>query len=193
MRKLGRREKKTYSQLKRSFRAEVLLFELSKVCRDLNLEEDVRIRLNRRKRKRNSEEEVNRPTSSFFDEKLACFNAIKSCNISMAAWDNLRLWLKDYNSRGRDVLNLPSSSSLRNYRQCMVPSGLLCSTSSARIPLQNVLQHTAEKILLRPDIQDFLDWLEDGTVLELLWKWGIDGQTGHCHYPIFIFVNHTIT
>ena len=57
------------------------------MCRDLNLEEDVRIKLNWRKR--NSEEEVNRPTSSFFDEKLACFNAIKSCNISMAAWDNL--------------------------------------------------------------------------------------------------------
>ena len=89
MRKLPRRGKKTYSQLKRSFRAEVLRFELSKVCRDLNLEEDVRIRLNRRKRKRNSEEEVSRPTSSFFDENLAYFNDIKSCNISMAAWDNL--------------------------------------------------------------------------------------------------------
>ena len=112
MRKLPRREKKTYSQLKQSFRAEVLRFELSKVCRDLNLEEDVRIRLNRRKRKRNSEEEVNWPTSSFFDEKLACFNAIKSCNISMATWDNLRLWLKYYNSQSGDVLNLPSSSSL---------------------------------------------------------------------------------
>ena len=112
----------------------------------------------------------------------------------MAAWDNLCLWLKDFISRGGDVLNLPSSSSLRNYRHSMVPSGLLCSTSSARIPLQNVLQHTAERILLRPDTQDFLDQLEDGTVLELLWKWGMDGQTGHCHYPICImFVNLTIT
>ena len=96
----------------------------------------------------------------------------------MAVWDNLRLCLKDYSSRGGDVLNLPSSSSLRNYRHSMVPSGLLCSASSARIPLQNVLQHTNERILIGPDTQEFLDRLEDGTVLELLWKWGIDGQTG---------------
>ena len=93
MRELPRRVKKTYCQLKQSFWAEVLQIELSKVCRDLNLEEDVRILLNWRKRKRISEEEVNWPTSSIFDEKLACFNAIKSCNISMAAWDNLCLWL----------------------------------------------------------------------------------------------------
>ena len=138
------------------------------MCRDPNLEEDVKIRLNRRKQKRSSEEELNRPTASFFDENLACFNAIKSCNISMAVWDNLCLWLKDYSSRGGDVLNLPSSSSLRNYRHSMVPSGLLCSASSARIPLQNILQHTAERILIQPDTKEFLDRLEDGTVLELL-------------------------
>ena len=186
MRELPRKEKKAYSQLRRSFRAEILWFELSKVCRDPHLEEDVMIRLNRRKRKRISEEEVNQPTASFFNNNLACFNAIKSCNMSMAAWDNLRLWIKDYNSRGGDVLNLPSSSSLRSYRDSMVPNGLLCSTTSARIPLQNVLQHTAERILLRPDTQDFLDLLEDGTVLELLWKWGMDGQTGNYHYLRYI-------
>ena len=76
----------------------------------------------------------------------------------------------------------------------MVPNGLLCSTTSARIPLQNVLHHTAERILLRPDTQDFLDQLEDGTVLELLWKWGMDGQTGHYHYLNYIiFVTLKIT
>ena len=63
VRELPRRERKSYSQLKRSFWAEVLRFEFKKVCSGLNLE-DVRIRLNRGKRKRNSEEEVNRPTSS---------------------------------------------------------------------------------------------------------------------------------
>ena len=115
--------KKAYSQLKRSYRAEVLHFELDKVCRDPQLEDDVRIRLNKRKRKRSSEEE-RRPTAAFFDEMLACFNGIKSCNLSMMAWDKLRLFLKDYHSLGGDLLKLPSSATLRTYRKCMVPSGL---------------------------------------------------------------------
>ena len=104
VRELPRRERKAYSQLRRSFRAEVLWFELSKVCRDPQLEEDVRIHLIRRKRKRSSEEEVILPTTNFFNDKLACFNAIKSCNMSMAAWDNLCLWIKDYNSHGGTFL-----------------------------------------------------------------------------------------
>ena len=116
------------------------------MCRDPQLEEDVLNRLNMRKKKRCREEEEKLPTDAFFDEKLACFNGIKSCNLSMGSWDRLRLFLKDYHSRGGD-LHLPSSATLRTYRECMVPRGLLTSTTTARIPLQSVLNHTAERIM----------------------------------------------
>ena len=41
-----------------------------------------------------------------------------------------------------------------------------------------MLNHTAQRLFQRPDMLDYLDLLEDGAVLEMLWKWGIDGQTG---------------
>ena len=139
--------RKAYSKLCRSFMLEVLKFEVEKVCRDPQLEEDVLNRLNMRKKKRCHEEEENLPMDAFFDEKLACFNGIKSCNLSMGSWDRLRLFLKDYHARSGD-LHLPSSATLRTYKECMVPSGLLSSTTTARIPLLSVVNHTAERIML---------------------------------------------
>ena len=96
----------------------------------------------------------------------------------MNAYTYLRTWVRDYARRGGDLLKLPSSPTLQLTRDKMVPPGLTVTATEARFPLQKVLDCTSHRLLDRPDIVDYLDQLEDGATLEMLWKWGMDGQTG---------------
>ena len=79
-------------------------------------------------------------------------------------------------------MKLPCYKTLMTSRDQMVPSGLKVSATHARFPLQSVLNHTAKRLARRPDLVDFFDHLEDGATLQLLWKWGLDGQTGLAAY-----------
>ena len=172
-----RKERKTYSNCSENWKIRTVTQLLKRICSDKQLEEDVLSRLQRRAKKRATQKE-DKTDERGFNSYLSCFNCIDGANLSMNGWDFVRFWIKDYVSRGGDILKLPNSNRLRIYREEMVPKGLLCSATTARIPLQNMFDNTAQCLQKRPDLQSYLDQLEDGTVLELLWKWGLDGQTG---------------
>ena len=166
-------EKVPYSESCRSSQFIKLSNAMDHVCRDPKLEAAVSKGLLKRKMKRSSDSEV-QTTGDYFNPYLSCFNMRKSCNMSGAAWDKMRLWAIDYTRRGGNLLELPTSRALNKYREEMVPEGLLVSTTTGRIPLESTLSHTARRMCQRPDMQDSLDLLEDGSVLEMLWKWGMD-------------------
>ena len=178
----AKRRRTTYSAAARSTRYRMLEEEMRRIKQDLQFEEDLREKLDKRGRKRSREEQEERPTGSFFDVFLSCFNAIDGMNISLNKWDFFRMWICDFIERGGDVTKLPCAKTLRIYREKMVAPGLLVSTTVARIPLQNVFKHTVERLAKRPDVVDYLDLLQDGAVLDVLWKWGMDGQNGEFYF-----------
>ena len=145
---------------------------------DTELEGDLSKKLKQRGKKRSRGECDSAATEDFFDEHLSVFNLICNAQLSMNAYTYLRTWVRDYARRGGDLLKLPSSPTLQLTRDKMVPPGLTVTATEARFPLQKVLDCTSHRLLDRPDIVDYLDQLEDGATLEMLWKWGMDGQTG---------------
>ena len=174
----AKKRRTSYCTAGRATRYEMLREEMRRISQDLKFEEDLRERLQKRGRKRSKEEQEQRTTTTYFDEFLSCFNAIDGINISLNKWDFLRMWIRDYIERGGDISKLPCAKTLRIYREKMVAPGLIASTTVARVSLQSVFKHTVERLALRPDVYDYLDLLEDGAVLEVLWKWGMDGQNG---------------
>ena len=177
--KVAKRSRKSYLNSSRSWRLKCIRREEEKWDMDPELEVATLARLLRRdRRRRSSTGQERRQSDDFFDLYLSCLNIIKSCNLSMNKWDVLRLCLRDIASRGADLLRLPTSKTLRKYRKKLVPPGLKSTTVTARIPIQSVLTHTAERLCVRPDVKEFLATQPDNARLELLWKWGIDGQTG---------------
>ena len=83
--------------------------------------------------------------------------------------------MRDYHERGGDLLQLPTAKSLIMTREKMIPPGMEATVTEAKVTMQNTVDHTASRIVERPDVEDLL---EDGAVLQLLWKAGCDGQTG---------------
>ena len=145
---------------------------------DTKLEEDLSVKLKQRGKKRSRGESDSATTEDFFDEHLSIFNLICNAQLSMNGYSYLRTWIRDYARRGGDLLKLPSSPTLQLTRDKMVPPGLAVTASEASFPLQKVVDCTSQRLLDRPDMVDYLDHLEDGATLEMLWKWGMDGQTG---------------
>ena len=157
---------------------QVIASEMKKFDHDAKLKEDILARLLKRQKGRISKEQGRHPSDHYFDVNLSCFNLIKSCNLSMKKWDELRICLRDMHYRGANMLQLPTSRTLYKYRHKLVPHSLKTTASTARISVQNVLDHTAKRLVLCPDMKDFLAKVPDHARLDLLWKWGIDGQTG---------------
>ena len=127
-------------------------------------------------KKKVSQEKEETYDDNFFDQFLFCFNFINGAGISFNKWDFTVNWIQDFIKRGGDTNKLPCGKILWKYRARMVPPGLKGTTTMARVPLPTVLDHTAERLVLRPDVGEYLDLLEDGAVLQLLWKGGMDGQ-----------------
>ena len=63
-------------------------------------------------------------------------NLICNAQLSMNAYDYVRMWIRDFVQRGGDVLKLPTSKTLQVTRDKMVPSGLTVTATEARFPLQ---------------------------------------------------------
>lgn len=174
----SKKKKKSYEDSNERWKRALVCSEVKKMEENPGLEDGLLSRLSSRAKKRSMEEQKEDVSTEFFDPLLSCLNLISSADISMNKWDFLRLWIRDFIKRGGDILNLPCSKTLRSSKDKMVPSGLLVTSSSARIPLQSMFMHTAQRLFLRPDMQSQVERLQDGEELEMLWKWGVDGQTG---------------
>ena len=187
-----RKNKKTYSESGERWKRNVLKEEIDRLeaKEDEKLLADLMVKLQKRCKRKSQEQEEEQPTQDYFDEYLSCFNFICDGGISMNTWDKMVKWLPDFAKRGGNPLKLPCRKTLATYRDIMVPPGLEVTATSARYPLQNVLNHTAERLAKRPDLVDFFDYLEDGATLDLLWKWGMDGQTGGDSYSVLLILNY---
>ena len=175
-----RKRKKPYSKSSNSMKSRTIkkFGDIFDSFMDTELERDLSQKLHQRGKKRSRGECDSAATEDFFDEHLSVFNLICNAQLSMNAYTYLRTWVRDYARRGGDLLKLPSSPTLQLTRDKMVPPGLTVTASEARFPLQKVVDCTSHRLLDRPDIVDYLDNLDDGATLEMLWKWGMDGQTG---------------
>lgn len=186
--KVARKAKKTFSQSRESWRGTMLARDVRRINRDPEYEARLLERLQERKRRRSSQLEERPPSLPYFDIKLSCLNMIKDSGSSMNGWDVIRLGVRDIHRRGGDVINLPSRKTLLAYKRALIPKGLEVTATMARIPLKNVLDHTAERLAVRPDLRPFFNSLPAGARPHLLWKWGVDGQSG-ADLCICVFLN----
>ena len=161
--------------------------EKARLQKDPGLPESLLDSMQKDVKKKVSQEKEETYDDDFFDQFLSCFNFINGAGISFNKWDFTVKWIQDFIKRGGDPNKLPCGKTLRKYRARMVPPGLKVTTTMARVPLPSVLDHTAKRLVLRPDVVEYLDVLEDGAVLELLWKWGMDGQSGEIVVAILLY------
>ena len=68
------------------------------------------------------------------------------------------------------------------YKMALVPDGVECTATSARVGLQESLDHTAKRLAERPDMKEYFENAEEDEVKEFVHKWGGDGQTGFAAY-----------
>ena len=180
-----KKRRKSYEDKCTSKQYEQIREEVKRYEAEPKLEEAMKDRLVKRANVKASDQLKDTATGDFFDHKLSCFNAIQLANLSMNSWDELRVWIRDYVARGGDILKLPCAATLREYRPALVPPGLLATATAGRVPVQSVLKHTAERLAQRPDVKDKMEELEDGAVLEMVWKAGMDGQSGLPPFKLF--------
>lgn len=85
--------------------------------------------------------------------------------------------------RGNDVL--PSLSEILKAKKKCRPSGLEVSNSVASIPLQNILDHTAQRIV-KVEEEKIIQMMESSNLTELnltgTSKWGCDGSSAYSQY-----------
>jgi hypothetical protein len=173
-----KKRRKSYEDKCPSKQYQQIREEVKKIEKEPMFEDALKDRLVKRAKVKASDELKDPATGEFFDSKLSCFNAIQICNLSLNGWDEMRCWIRDFDAKGGDLLRLPCAATLREYRPQLVPSGLLVTATTARVPIQSVLEHTANQMAKRPDVSDKMDELQDGAVVEMVWKAGMDGQSG---------------
>lgn len=99
---------------------------------------------------------------------------------SLALYFDLKLSVRKYNLM-RSVVNavskncFPSYYVLYNEMEALLPKPLIISEDSAEVPLQSLLNRTAQSLLELMSISENTD-----VVLEC--KWGFDGSSGHSNY-----------
>jgi len=72
----------------------------------------------------------------------------------------------------------PSYNSILQAKQRCYPDKCFVSESSSNIPLQNLLDHTVQRIFQIPTIQI----ISQSYNFEMIYKWGCDGSGGHSRY-----------
>ena len=81
----------------------------------------------------------------------------------------------DVIKRGGDLTKMPTEKQLCLKTKEFLPKDMCVNSTSAKVNLKNLLEHTIHRLLLRPDINtDVID----GDRLEYICKIGSDGQTG---------------
>lgn len=74
----------------------------------------------------------------------------------------------------------PSYSKIVESKLKCRPNGILCSETKVQVSLQNVLDHTAYRILTMQE--DVFESFADVTHCKLIFSYGFDGSTGHSLY-----------
>ena len=94
---------------------------------------------------------------------------------------DLRWWIINENSiNKRDLSTIPPIKNIfKEAESVMLPNGMIAEEWVASIPLQNLFDHTAQRLLLCDDIKERL---VDGQTYKFLIKTGSDGQTGRGNY-----------
>lgn len=83
---------------------------------------------------------------------------------------------------GHDIF--PCYSKVLEAKKTCYPENININESSATVPLQSILDHTASRILKGQNEQNIIDLPEN---LTLISKWGCDGSSGHNEYKqVFI-------
>lgn len=128
---------------------------------------------NRAKKINNAYKNINknRPVPYTADEALAF---ILDNNLTKQQYINIRL-----GSKKRMCNIYPSYEKIFIEKKKCYPSNVDIGELCCKIPLQNLLDHTTNRILQIPQI--FKINLRT-TSLEMLYKWGCDGSSGHSQY-----------
>ncbi|EFN60836.1 hypothetical protein EAG_00223, partial [Camponotus floridanus] len=82
-------------------------------------------------------------------------------------------------AKNRNCDIYPPYESIIEAKQICYPSNMQISEHRCEIPLQNLLDHTALRILQIDKIKKLEENMDN---FEILYKWGCDGSSGHSQY-----------
>jgi len=112
----------------------------------------------------------NKPIPYSDDEALCC---LIDKRLTKNQYIGLRLEAKQRNAN-----IYPSYNSILQAKQRCYPDKCFVSESASNIPLQNLLDHTVQRIFQIPTIQI----ISQSYNFEMIYKWGCDGSGGHSRY-----------
>ena len=110
-----------------------------------------------------------------FDFELSCLAIIKETGILMNIFQRIVYWITDILKRRGNLNGIPTSAAILKRKKELIPEGVIHTREGAKVPMNEVCHHTAERSVMRPDIEEKMC---DENSYEFLWKAGSDAQTG---------------
>lgn len=110
--------------------------------------------------------------ASYTTDEALCF--LLDNDLTKQQYINIRT-----SAQNRNCTIYPPYSEIINSKKRCYPDDLNITESTCQVPLQNLLNHTATRIIESLNSQTIATGMEN---VEMLCKWGCDGSSGHAQY-----------